>query len=206
MNYSASELVKRSAAQLLYLRTHNNIQQTMTQRAIMGEEYQHNYVSSERSCNDTVYEEMAGCYRSGGDTIFFSVDMVKNGTCYEIKSVSNDIPLEDWYLKSSVLQCAFYKSLIANMNTNILRTAKFMLRNGSPYKEVYVDRQRPYHLILGNVGEWQVDIVNDGVILDFYLNKIAHLDSYDSARKFDSMYKHREYEALSRYIKLKIIV
>lgn len=74
-NISASDLIKRSAKQLVYLRLRKEkIYNLMMER---GVEYQHKVIKDE-SLQNTVTEELRGCYPYKNYNIFFCIDMLKN--------------------------------------------------------------------------------------------------------------------------------
>jgi hypothetical protein len=201
MRYSAADLVKRSCAQLVYFKNYK--EDVLSQRALNGEEYQSKIVKDESLAN-TVADEMRGCYSYDDVEIFFCIDMIKNGEFYEIKSIQDDngnetLEYSEWYLNSSLLQCAFYKSLLMEMNGNKLYTPKFRLKEGYKMSCVEINNNANYYLKFGGVGVWRIDVVNPTDIIDFYKNKIAHITDYDDARAFDREFKWKEFEVLKKY-------
>lgn len=200
-NISASDLIKRSAKQLVYLRLKKEkIHNWMMER---GVEYQHKVVKDE-SLQNTVTEELRGCYPYKNYNIFFCIDMLKDSAFYEIKSIFDEegnptLVYDDWYLNQSILQCAFYKSLIMKMPSTILYTPKFRIKEG--YKKISVDvkREWPYYLMFGEVGVYEVQVLDPDSIIDFYINKIESLGDYTSAGCFDSKYKWKEFDELKNY-------
>lgn len=201
MRYSAADLVKRSCAQLVYFKNYK--EDVLSQRALNGEEYQSKIVKDESLAN-TVADEMRGCYSYDDVEIFFCIDMIKNGEFYEIKSIQDDdgnetLEYPEWYLNSSLLQCAFYKSLLMEMNGNKLYTPKFRLKEGYKMSCVEINNNANYYLKFGGVGVWRIDVVNPTDIIDFYKNKIAHITDYDDARAFDREFKWKEFEVLKKH-------
>ena len=201
MKYSASELVKRSSMQLVYLREKN--MRILTKMMANGTAYQSHIVKDESLAN-IVAEEMRGCYTYDDNQIFFCIDMIKNGDFYEIKSVLNESgedadEYDEWYLNSSLLQCAFYKSLIMRMDSDILFTPKFRVKEG--YKKTYlkIDKNANYYLKFGKIGEYKVDVTDPDKLIDFYKNKINSLTDYYSAKNFDIEFKHKEFGLLEKY-------
>ena len=213
MKYSASDLVKRSAAQIIYLK--DKLDSILSRRMLNGEAYQSKIVKDE-SLSNTVADEMRGCYtyidKKEGEIfndesveIFFCIDMIKNGCFYEIKSVLDEDGNEtteypDWYLNSSLLQCAFYKSLLLRMNGNKLFTPKFRVREGYKKSAMDVDVNAPYYLIFGTIGTWEVVVNDPDAIIDFFKNKIHYIrGGYTWARDFDGQYKRKEFDLLKEY-------
>ena len=201
MKYSASDLVKRSAAQIVYLRY--RAEAALSRRALLGEQYQSKIVKGE-SLSNVVADEMRGCYTYDGDEIFFCIDMIKNGEFFEIKSVQDKDGNEtdiypEWYLNNLLLQCAFYKSLILNMNGSTLYTPKFRLKEGFKKAHIEINKSASYYLIFGSVGMFKVDVIDPKKIISFYENKIDHCTDYEMARKYDTEYKRKEFELLSPF-------
>lgn len=207
MKYSASKLIKCSAAQLVYFQKRKEYFESLSKYEELGTKFQSKIVKDESLAN-VVADEMRGCYSFNGNEIFFCIDMIKNGEFYEIKSIfdknGNDtVEYDDWYLENSLIQCAFYKSLLLNMEGDILFTPKFRIKEG--YKKVFlkVNKEAPYYLIFGNVGKYNVKVINSLAIIDFYKDKISHLTNYDDAREFDNLWKHKEFGLLSNYFKFE---
>lgn len=213
LKYSAADLVKRSAAQIVYLI--NKRQVIYNWMIEKGMEFQSKIVKDESLAN-IVAEEMRGCYsyesleNDNKIDIFFCIDMIKNGCFYEIKSVldqeGNDTTeYPEWYLRSSVLQCAFYKSLLLRMEGNVLFTPKFRLKEGYKKAALEVDVNAPYYLIFGNVGTFEIEVKNPDKIIDFYKNKISYLSSLGIARIFDGYHKWKEFDELQEFFSYKKI-
>lgn len=199
-NYSASELLKRSAAQLVYFRRTGNKPQT-TENMKIGEAYQAKVSESTRNEGHKVADEMGGCYVFDVNAIYFCIDIVREDCFVEVKSVFDEngqdcLTYPNWYFENSVLQCAVYKSLLLNMEGNILVTPKFRLNDGYDLRKMNVNKSLPYILKFGNVGTFRVDVANDGKLLKFLKDKIKALKDYDTARAFDAIYKHKEFGLL----------
>lgn len=87
MKYSASKLIKCSAAQIVYFK--NRAEHFLNRQLLLGEQYQSKIIKDESLAN-IVADEMRGCYAYNNIEIFFCVDMIKNGEFYEIKSIFDD--------------------------------------------------------------------------------------------------------------------
>ena len=209
MDFSASDLCKRSAAQILYF-IKSGTKPDVTNRMLAGSVYQKNIFDSLVANGEKAFDEMQGVYHCGDDNIYFCIDIVKPDGFIEVKSVfdenGNDATdYDDWYLASSLLQCAVYKSLLMNMEGNKLSTAQFRINEGVERREIDVDVNQPYYLKFGSVGTFEVKVKNSKPILDFLQKKIKSLSDFDSARAFDKKYRYNEFKILSQYFEYNII-
>ena len=203
MDFSASDLCKRSAAQILYF-IKSGTKPKVTDRMLMGSKYQMDVYNDILGSGENAFDEMQGVYHCGDDNIYFCIDIVKPDGFIEVKSVFGDsdniaINYDKWYLESSLLQCAVYKSLLMNMEGNKLRTAQFRVNEGVERREIEVDTNQPYYLKFGSVGTFEVRVKNSEPILDFLRKKIEALSDFESARAFDEKYRHNEFKILSQY-------
>lgn len=204
MEYSAAELIKRSAAQLVYYRI-NKIKPEVTSNKLVGEMFQDQIYNRFLANNEPVYEEMCGCYSTGPDNIWFSVDLVApNLGFFEVKSIldsdGNHIdtyPL--WYLYASLVQCAIYKALILETKGCILRRAQFKLNTGAKPKRLRAKKGLDYFLIFGNTAIYRIEVKNSKALVNYLVTKKDSLLNYSTAREFDAKYKHREFEILKEY-------
>lgn len=199
-NYSASELLKHSAAQLVYFRR-TKTQSPVTTNMKIGESYQSKVSDETRGEGHKVADEMGGHYTDGNNVIYFCIDIVREDCFVEVKSVLNEngedsLSYPNWYFEASILQCAVYKALLMNMDGNTLVTPKFRLNAGYANRSIEVDRSLPYTLKFGSVGIYRVDVKNDAALLKFLKDKIKALKDYDTARAFDAKYKHKEFSLL----------
>lgn len=198
--YSASELIKRSAAQLVYFRRTGTKPQ-ITENMKIGESYQYKVSDTERKNGHKVADEMCGCYTFGENAIYFCIDIVREDCFVEVKSVFDEsgkdsLTYPEWYFESSILQCAVYKSLLMNMDGDTLVTPQFRLNEGCEYKTLKAERSLPYLLKFGSVGVYRVDVTDSKRIIKFLKDKINALKDYDTARAFDTKYKHKEFNLL----------
>lgn len=157
------------------------------------------------SIPNIIGEEMRGKYINNalGITINFSNDIVCDDKIIEVKSVHGKY--EPWYLQSSILQCAFYKSMMI-LGARHLETASFYVNLGNKRVETDIDTSRAirYILIFGEE-HYEIFVSDPYQIVGFFENKAINCGDWDSARKWDGMYKHHEYEALKQCIKYKSI-
>ena len=199
MIYSAADLVKRSCAQIVYFRETGK-EKPVSPKMSVGISFQESITQRESLTNEVACE-MRGCYNYKDNSIFFCIDMVKNGEFFEIKSVTDEngvdtLDYPEWYLQSSLLQCVAYKTLLLNMDGNTLVTPKFRLDAGFEDITINVDKQAQFNLIFGNVGTFKVNVTDDAKVLKFIQDKVDALLNYTTARAFDAQYKHKEFEIL----------
>ena len=150
-------------------------------------------------------EEMRGKYVNNelGITINFSNDIVCTDKIIEVKSVHGKY--EPWYLQSSILQCAFYKSMML-LGAWHLETASFYTNLGNPRVQTDIDASRKITYIL-IFGEEKYEIfVNDPYqIVRFFEHKAYCSLDWSTAKRWDEQYKRMEYECLKKFISYKMI-
>jgi len=201
--YSASDLVKKSSRQMVFLR--NKREQIASAMQRKGIKFQSKVTEEEKAINKgKVAEELRGSYSYDNIVIFFCIDMFANDSFYEIKSIfdkeGNECnTYEDWYLYNSLLQCALYKSLLMLGNNDVLFTPKFRLKEGFEFEAQPVNKMNDYFLIFGNIAKYKVTVIDPLKIVEFYKAKIKSLENYDTATIFDNNYKRKEFETLLPY-------
>lgn len=203
MDFSASDLCKRSAAQILYFIKSGNRPQ-VTDKMLAGCAYQKSIFDEIIANGENAFDEMQGVYHFDDNNIYFCIDIVKDNGFIEVKSLFDENGKEtthyaDWYLASSLLQCAVYKSLLMSMDGNKLRTAQFRLDEGAEKREIEVDANKPYYLKFGSVGTFEVKVKNSEAILDFLHKKIESMSDFVTAKAFDKEFRYNEFNILSQY-------
>jgi hypothetical protein len=158
---------------------------------VMGDKYQHELA---RKLTNVIDEEMRGSLTCAGVTINFTHDIVCEDKIVEIKYVDPARPAEDWYLKSSLLQCAVYKAL-SNKSGGHLETASFRVNLGYPKQYTRVPNDIPYILYFGD-DKYRILTTNDDAIVKFIIDKACASLDWTLAKQFDAMYKHMEFQAL----------
>lgn len=191
MNFSAKDLCSKSAMQIIYLRDNPN-KRVVSQNMIDGSKYQSNVFNT---TPNALHSEMVGhydCIIDGIDiNIYFSNDIITDNSIIEVKHVNVDY--EEWYLENSLLQCAFYKSMIM-VKSRILKTASFV---NEPKKEINVKGDIDYYLKFGDK-TFKIEVLNPHFIIGFFTCKAEHTMNYEDAKKFDEMYKGKEFKLLSK--------
>lgn len=204
MEYSAAELIKRSAAQLVYYRIHG-IKPTPTANVLAGEMFQNAVYNKFLNAGEPAHEEMCGCYSTNKDNIWFSIDLVApNLGFFEIKSILDSdgnqttrYPL--WYLYASLVQCAVYKALVLETKGCMLETARFKQALGAKKKRIRAKKKLDYFLIFGNDELYRIEVKDSKALIQYLIAKIDSLTDYNTAREFDAKYKHREFDMLKDY-------
>lgn len=189
MKISASELVKRSASQLLYKEL-KRIEWKKTPRQYKGDRYAEKIVKKEQASS-----EKRGIINLGEDLLFFCIDLVKDNLFVEIKMIEDEDNYEDWYLYSSIMQSTFYASLLQQVKT--LDTPKFRKKEGYKQEIINIPVNHRFELWFGKYQKYE--IIPNKKVLNHYLNKAALIKSciddanFDKCRKFDAKYKFKEF-------------
>lgn len=187
MKFSASELVKRSASQLLYKEI-KKIEWQTTKRQFKGNAYAEEVVLKEEAS-----AEKRGVVKIDDDLLFFCIDMVTPTTFVEIKMVEDEDKVEEWYLLSSIMQSAFYATLLTKVKT--LDTPKFRKKEGYQQEVILVNSPK-FELWFG---KRRFKIYPDERIYEHYVSKLKLVKScispinFDECRVFDDKYKHKEF-------------
>ena len=192
--FSAKDLCTRSCMQIRFFSENPDKRPKANQNIAYGESFQHKIAES---VEGLIGEEMRGTYVGEGVIINFSNDIVTDKSVIEVKSVSYDRPVEEWYLKSSLLQCAVYSSLLRKTDGSLV-TAKFFTDMGNPCVETKISNLSDYLLVFGN-DRYSVRVKDADSIVRFIVRKANASLTWEGARRFDSEYKHREYDVLSSY-------
>lgn len=194
--FSASDLVKKSASQICYLR--DKPRPAATARALKGDEL------AEKKSIGLV--EMRGMFVNSDMTIFYSFDeIVKDNviTFVEHKYVEDHDTVEDWFFNSSVLQLAFYASLhIINKNKSYV-TATFRINDGYEKQCLSVEDNTLCRYVL-NFGDKLFEVtISDPIhiVLQFLFKANCTIGetrtlSFKKAKTYDNLYKFKEYERL----------
>lgn len=190
MNFSASDLVKKSAAQLLFIILKNQ-KYTATNRQLKGNSYASEIVKKENTS-----EEKRGVIKlSEDDLLFFCIDMVKDNKYVEIKMVDNENTVEDWYLNSSIIQSAFYHSLLNDVKS--LDTPKFRKKEGFKQEVIQVIKNKEFELWFGKRKfkiEANIKLKNHFIKKALLIKECISTQDYDKCREFDRKYKFKEFD------------
>lgn len=157
-----------------------------------------------KSLENVIDQEMVGEFYDNNDIIRFSIDIVTNENFIEVKSVDKERDIPEWYLKSSLLQCAVYYSLLKESD-GILHTAKFRCDKGYEMVDCIANKENQYILIFGDE-KYSISLLDKKAILDFVIKKKNSCMSWDDAKEFDRKFKQKEFEELSKYFEYERII
>lgn len=200
VSFSAATLVKSSAAQIRYYRDNPK---PVTVNQVTGESYQHKVASLLNS----IGEELKTSVLITDEQIIINAchDIITERYLLEVKNVTPyEGGVDKWYLESSILQCAFYKTLVMLSNGN-LTTPKFRLDAGVKNFSTRIDTDIRYLLLFGEA-LLEVNVTNPSGILEYFVNKaVSTLYSYDNAKAWDNIHKHREFEETSNFFEIAVL-
>lgn len=189
--FSLKELITQSAKQLKYLRDFPNKKKKPTEAQYEGISFQDKIANS---IYGVISQEMGNFIPFNGNRIYFSCDIVGRDFVIETKNVQNEY--KDYYLNSCLLQCAAYKSAILSVG-NKLVTSKFYSNRTGKEVSFTLNPYFRYFLFFGEKQKFEVITHQPNEIINFYIDKAKASFSYDEAKKFDELYKHKEFEILS---------
>lgn len=189
MNFSASELVKRSSSQLVY-KTLRSLNWKASKKQLEGNVYAEEVAQKEGGS-----PEKRGAITIDDNVLFFCVDLVKDNKYIEIKMVDNIETCESWFLESSILQATFYASLVSKVDK--LYTPKFRIKEGYQQEVINVSINPVFELWFGPD---KYEVYPNEELYNHYINKaklivdcIGYAD-YNRCRGFDFKFKHKEFE------------
>lgn len=192
ISFSAKDLCTRSCKQIKFFNEFPEKRPKPNTNTLFGETFQHKVAEQ---TSDVIGEEMRGSFICDDICINFSNDIVTKDSIIEVKSVDREV--EDWYFKSSILQCAVYSALLQKTNGKLV-TATFFAEMGNPIVETVVKPNVNYLLRFGS-DLYEIKTDNTDKIIDFIVKKAKHCTTWDEAKIFDLQYKQKEYETLSNY-------
>lgn len=192
MLFSASSLVKLSAKAVCYYHTHDRQQKNTGVSQKVGNEFGAKLVKG--------MPEMRGSYKFNNHIIYYCFDDIRVSNIirlYEFKSVQRG-EVADWYLNNSILQTAYYHALaVVNPNKDYI-TAKFY---PGRTQKLTINKKLRSILIIGDK-KYKVVVKNAQEIVKFFERKAVASLNYNSAEVWDAKYKHKEFDALKKYIRV----
>lgn len=199
--FSAAWLVKKSACQLNYCwrnyaqKDHNKLivdpNRAPNKNEIQGDNFA-------RQCSISPYIEMTGTFTRGEHSILYSIDEIRDcSSIFLVEHKAVDREAEDWYFKSSLIQTAFYGSLIEaglHFDKKVkLQTAAYVDKHLSRNLfEIDTSIQRESYL---NFGNRYYKVEYDPVaVMKFFMTKARACLHYTKSRNFDKSFKHKEWD------------
>ena len=195
--FSASDLVKRSACQIKYL-LNNKLDIKASKKQLQGLNHQ-----NELGNKLNAKQEYRGIYKNDNIIIYYCNDLILNDKIVEVKNVEGKI--EDWYFQSSILQTAFYKSLILNSD-GVLETPQFKIDQDYKREVIHININLPYYLYFGDE-KYLVTVKEPEYIIDFFYNKakLTITESYYYLRLYDSKNRYNQFSLLKECFSYKKI-
>lgn len=197
ISFSAKDLCTRSCMQIKFFNENPDKRPKPNSNVLFGETFQHKVAEQTKG---VIGEEMRGTFIYENICINFSNDIVTKDAIIEVKSVNRDV--EDWYLESSLVQCAVYSALLRKTNGNLV-TSKFFADMGNPIVETKVKPNIDYNLRFGDT-LYCIEVNDEDKIIDFIIKKAKHCNTWDEAKIFDAQYKQKEFETLKDFFKYKL--
>lgn len=196
--YSASDLIKKSASQITFFKKkRENITNMLNKRIEEGVKFQHE-VAVEKGC---AAEEFRTTVKYKDIIIFACHDLITDDAFIEVKNIDDDTkPIPSWYLESSLLQCAFYKSLLLLSNSKVI-SPKFRIKEGYDRQVLRVNINNPYILHIGN-DEYEVTLNEEDShikIVEYFYQKASMTSDYDIAHGYDNKHKFQHFKELSKH-------
>lgn len=193
INHSAKDLISRSCKQLWYF-------QQLPPREVKRKKEPSAWQIEGTNFQDMIINthfpnccpEMCGMFEYNGNAVFFSNDICYEDKCIEVKWVDEESVVPDWYLQSSLVQCALYSSFIKHGCT-LLHTAKFAVSNGRERKVFQINQDASYYLRFGN-DTYVIKVLDPKPLINYIKEKLDCISDYYRATYFDQKYKHREFE------------
>ena len=185
--FSAADLVKKSAAQIKYLR--DKMVSIHTWKMEHGIEYQREIAEQKEESA----EEFRTSRTDDNIVVFACHDIVCPDKLIEVKSI--EFGSEQWYLESSLVQTAYYKSLVMTSDGSMF-TPKFRIKEGFKREYKSVSPNIAYHLQFGE-DDYVIEVQNPIKIINYFLEKAkATLGDYEDARVYDKLHKFKHFEEL----------
>ena len=201
ITFSAKDLLTKSCRQIKMLTAHPEYRTAPSSMMIYGSKFQDAVADT---IPNVIGQEMRGVYTNAaqGLSINFSNDIVCNDKIIEVKSVVGQVP--EWYRNNSLLQCAFYKSMIL-MGARHLETASFYVNEGNERIETFINQRFRYILIFGEE-KYEIHVNDAAQIVGFFEYKAACCSGmWANATSWDERYKHMEYEHLKPFFSYRNI-
>ena len=202
IHMSLSDLIKKTAMQICYLRKNQDKVPEPTQEQIEGSEIQLSKALSK-------LVEMRGTYAFATNfgqkiLIHYAFDeIVPNETSclfLEHKNITPGSTVELWYRNAAILQTAAYQAFAKANPDKHLETAFFHINNGNPKLEFELNNlYLRSELHLGDM-IYSVVAVKFQELVDFYVRKAIATLNYDDAKEWDWKYRRREFDYTHSYI------
>lgn len=211
-DFSASVLVKHSAKQICWYRNHGftSVPSNVNDNVRKGEEFQR-WIANMFKKYGPVFEERKSTFVVNGApqlTISASHDIITNKFVMEVKSFNPNISQGDWFLKSSIVQAALYKSILMATNGETV-TPIFRIKEGYELQNQYlrVNSDIPYLLWFGDT-IYAIRVLNSDMILQYFIQKARASMNYELANRWETYISPFKmmYDVLSSYFTVEKII
>lgn len=191
---TAKDLCMRSCSQIMLFREFPEKKPKTDGTMSNSEKFRHSIAGRVAGL---IGEEMGGFYRvSDRMCVMYTSGIVCNDKIIEVKTVANDRPLQDWYLKGSLLQCAIHKTMFRLCGGSISTSNLFVEAGNDKHSVVLDPEETPYYLMFGRKN-YRIFVSDYDKIAAFIADKARATISWDSARMFDAQWKRKEFDRLS---------
>ena len=193
--YSAKDISSRSCMQIKMFMEHPDLRPKPTELMKLGSIFQDEVA---KTYPNVIGQEMGSTYFLNDMGVSFAVDIVCDDKFIETKTVVNESDDNTSYLHNCIFQCAIYKALIS-MTEGKLSTAKFYANLGNDKKYAFISPNNDYILVFGSKS-YKIDIDNVEIFSTFIKEKMTACRDWSTAKQFDSIYKHKEFDIFNKYI------
>jgi hypothetical protein len=188
---AASDLIKKSARQILYL-NQNPTKKIVTQANVEGSRQQQNKATSP-------YQEMRGVYIQDTTKIYFSVDEVEVIRNHAILKEHKALLFEgdrSMYLRKSIIQTAAYHSLV-QLSNGKLETATFYVNKGNKKNFLSLAPNDITSVLIFGDARYNVGVKDPAKIVRELVKKSQATTSWTDANNFD---EDRFYDIIQKLI------
>lgn len=196
IHMSLSDLVKKSAMQICYLRKNQDRVPEPTPEQIAGSE-----ASLAKALSKLV--EMRGTYaipNNFGQTILihyaFDEIVPNERACLflERKNIPQGQTVELWYRNAAILQTAVYQAFAKQNEDKHLETAQYFINQGNPKLEFELGNlYLRSELHLGDI-IYGVTATDPKALVDYYIQKAMATMNYDAAKQWDWRHKYKDFD------------
>ena len=198
IHMSLSDLLKKSAMQICYLRKNKEKTPPATKQQIEGN------IAAHSKAMDEKFVEMRGTYCMDylklRILIHYAFDEIsphdKGCLLIEHKNIPSGSTVELWYRNAAILQTGAYQAFASENPSKHLETATFYINQGNSKNEFELGTMYLHSELHFGKLVYSVHVPKSREIVDFYKQKaIATLD-YSTAKEWDAKYKREEFDAM----------
>ena len=143
------------------------------------------------------YIEMRGTYEHENLLLHYTFDEIRLEDHTVLVEHKKYLNLK-WYKYNAIAQVALYTSLALLNDSKHYITAKFLKENR---KSLLITDKIKSLLVFGDI-EYNVEILDPENVIKFYISKLYSTFSYNSAKAWDTKWKHKETKFIRQYVKI----